>query len=63
MMDPDAPNRERPSKREWYHWSVLNISENNVADGDTVVKYVGPGPPAKSGNCFRRAGNSNLGEI
>ena len=49
MMDPDAPSRKTPKKREWYHWAVLNIPGTNVEKGETVAEYIGAGPPAEIG--------------
>ena len=50
MMDPDAPSRKNPAKREWYHWSVINIPGNEIKKGETVAEYVGAGPPEKTGS-------------
>uniref|UniRef100_A0A0P4WPH1 Phosphatidylethanolamine-binding protein n=1 Tax=Scylla olivacea TaxID=85551 RepID=A0A0P4WPH1_SCYOL len=49
MTDPDAPSREDPKFGEWQHWLVVNISGNDVSNGDTLSQYVGPGPPRGTG--------------
>jgi phosphatidylethanolamine-binding protein (PEBP) family uncharacterized protein len=49
MTDPDAPSRLTPKYREWHHWLVVNIPENNVAKGDVLSEYVGSGPPKGTG--------------
>jgi phosphatidylethanolamine-binding protein len=48
MTDPDAPSRENPKFREWHHWLVVNIPENNVSEGEIKSGYVGSGPPKGS---------------
>jgi phosphatidylethanolamine-binding protein (PEBP) family uncharacterized protein len=45
MTDPDAPSRLNPKYREWHHWLVVNIPENDVAKGHVLSEYVGSGPP------------------
>jgi len=45
MTDPDAPSRLTPKYREWHHWLVVNIPNNNVAGGKVLSEYVGSGPP------------------
>ncbi|KAJ6223682.1 hypothetical protein RDWZM_002227 [Blomia tropicalis] len=45
LTDPDAPSRQQPKYREWHHWLVVNIPENDIAKGDTLSEYVGSGPP------------------
>ena len=53
--DPDAPSREDPKWGEWRHWLVVNIPSAGMAggdiasSGDEVVKYIGAGPPEKTG--------------
>ncbi|XP_054168686.1 protein D3-like isoform X1 [Oppia nitens] len=49
MTDPDAPSRQTPKYREWHHWLVVNIPNNDVAKGDTLSEYVGSGPPKGTG--------------
>ncbi|CAG0906335.1 unnamed protein product, partial [Darwinula stevensoni] len=48
MADPDAPTPRDPKFRELLHWMVINIPGNNVTSGDTVVEYIGSGPPQNS---------------
>jgi phosphatidylethanolamine-binding protein (PEBP) family uncharacterized protein len=40
IWDPDAPN---PS---FLHWLVVNIPEDRVQDGETIVEYKPPTPPS-----------------
>jgi len=49
MTDPDAPSRETPKNREWQHWIVVNIPGGDVSKGETLVDYVGAGPPKGTG--------------
>ena len=42
MHDPDAVNGNR------VHWLVTNINKN-INNGKTLLPYVGPAPPAKTG--------------
>ncbi|KAG4067882.1 hypothetical protein HA402_010568 [Bradysia odoriphaga] len=45
MTDPDAPSRKEPTFGQWFHWTVVNIPGNDLSKGDTLVEYVGSGPP------------------
>uniref|UniRef100_A0A914ZBF8 Uncharacterized protein n=1 Tax=Panagrolaimus superbus TaxID=310955 RepID=A0A914ZBF8_9BILA len=49
MIDPDAPSRNNPSRREYLHWLVVNIPETNVWQGNELVEYIGAGPPQDTG--------------
>ncbi|XP_037953957.1 protein D3-like [Teleopsis dalmanni] len=49
MVDPDAPSRQDPKYREVCHWLVINIPGDKVAKGQTVVEFVGSGPPEGTG--------------
>ncbi|KAF2895555.1 hypothetical protein ILUMI_10619 [Ignelater luminosus] len=49
MVDPDAPSRKNPTKREWLHWLVVNIPKGGIDKGETITQYVGSGPPKDSG--------------
>ncbi|GFY59127.1 phosphatidylethanolamine-binding protein 1 [Trichonephila inaurata madagascariensis] len=49
MTDPDAPSRKDPKYREWHHWLVVNIPENDVSSGTVMSEYVGSGPPEGTG--------------
>ena len=40
IWDPDAPN---PS---FLHWLVVNIPEDQVQNGETIVEYMPPTPPS-----------------
>lgn len=46
--DPDVPTR-KGYNREFRHWLVGNIPEENVAKGEVLAEYVGPAPPKGSG--------------
>ncbi|XP_033344378.1 protein D2-like [Bombus vosnesenskii] len=48
MTDPDVPTR-KGYNREFRHWLVGNIPEENVAKGEVLAEYVGPAPPKGSG--------------
>ncbi|XP_059609197.1 protein D2-like [Phlebotomus argentipes] len=48
-VDPDVPNRENPEFSEIKSWMVVNIPGNNVANGETIVEYIGSGPYKDSG--------------
>ncbi|XP_054286026.1 uncharacterized protein LOC129002333 [Macrosteles quadrilineatus] len=49
MVDPDAPSRQNPQNREFLHWLVANIPGDNIKSGETIVEYVGAGPPQGTG--------------
>jgi len=49
MTDPDAPTRTNAKFREWRHWHVSNISQNDISKGDTLASYIGSGPPQGTG--------------
>ncbi|XP_043482286.1 protein D2-like [Leptopilina heterotoma] len=49
MTDPDAPSRQTPTNREFVHWLVGNIPEDEVSKGDVLAPYVGSGPPKGTG--------------
>jgi len=48
-VDPDAPSRRDPSKREWRHWLVVNIPGSDIGKGEALTPYTGPHPPKDSG--------------
>jgi len=54
LLDPDAPSREAPTKRNFCHWLVVNIPSDNAGQvfldkGNELYSYVGPCPPAGTG--------------
>lgn len=49
MTDPDAPSRQQPTFGEVRHWLVVNIPGSAVADGQTIVEYIGSGAPQHTG--------------
>lgn len=48
IIDPDAPRRGGYN-REFRHWLVGNIPEENIAKGEILAEYVGPAPPKNTG--------------
>ena len=44
--DPDAPSRDEPAYREFVHWVVSDVLSSSA---ETIVEYLGPGPPCNSG--------------
>lgn len=49
FVDPDAPSRAVPAYREVRHWSIVNIPGKNVDKGETIVEFIGSGPPQNTG--------------
>jgi phosphatidylethanolamine-binding protein (PEBP) family uncharacterized protein len=49
MTDPDAPSRDNPKHKEFVHWIVGNIPGHDIEKGETIVEYVGSGPPKGTG--------------
>lgn len=49
MVDPDAPSRSEPKFREFNHWLIVNILENDLSTGDVITGYLGSGPPKGTG--------------
>lgn len=49
FIDPDAPSRDNPIRREVRHWLIMNINGTNLTSGDTVFSYIGSGPPVTTG--------------
>ncbi|KHJ88864.1 phosphatidylethanolamine-binding protein [Oesophagostomum dentatum] len=47
--DPDAPSRKEATYREWHHWLIVNVPENDIAKGDVLSEYIGSGPPKGTG--------------
>jgi len=43
MFDPDAVGGNKK------HWLIVNITQNDIFTGDTIVNYKGPNPPKDSG--------------
>jgi phosphatidylethanolamine-binding protein (PEBP) family uncharacterized protein len=43
MFDPDAVGGNK------IHWLIVNITQNDITIGNTIVKYKGPKPPKDSG--------------
>ncbi len=54
MTDPDAPRRDDPRFREWWHWIRTNVPGSDLRKGDLSKgeehwTYVGAGPPQDTG--------------
>ena len=49
MTDPDAPSRKDQKYGQWYHWGVINIHGEDIANGEVIAQYVGAGPPQGTG--------------
>ena len=54
MTDPDAPSRNEPTFREWWHWIVVNVPGKDLKTGDLSKgqehwAYVGAGAPQGTG--------------
>ena len=43
LYDPDAVGGTH------IHWSIINISSNDIKTGNIIIPYKGPAPPPKSG--------------
>jgi phosphatidylethanolamine-binding protein (PEBP) family uncharacterized protein len=43
VFDPEAVGGNK------IHWLVINITNNNINNGKTLIKYKGPAPPKGSG--------------
>lgn len=48
-VDPDAPSRANPIRREWLHWNLANIRGSDLTTGTALSEYVGAGPPPNGG--------------
>lgn len=49
MTEVDAPSRDDTSLKEWRHWLIVNIPEDNVSKGDLLYGYQGSAPSKGSG--------------
>lgn len=49
MIDPDAPSRQNPIRREVLHCLIGNIPGSDVGAGDTLFEYMGSGAPEGTG--------------
>merc|ERR1711994_59422 len=49
FSDPDNLSRADPNMREYAHWAVGNVPDNNVAAGETLVTFIGSGPKENTG--------------
>ncbi|XP_039875656.1 phosphatidylethanolamine-binding protein 4 [Simochromis diagramma] len=53
MVDPDAPNRSKPTSAYWRHWLVVDIQgsalKKGQIEGTTLTDYKPPTPPSNSG--------------
>ncbi|XP_026042450.1 phosphatidylethanolamine-binding protein 4 isoform X1 [Astatotilapia calliptera] len=53
MVDPDAPNRSKPTSAYWRHWLVVDIQGSALKEGQiegtSLTDYKPPTPPSNSG--------------
>ncbi|KAH0500818.1 Phosphatidylethanolamine-binding protein 1 [Microtus ochrogaster] len=49
LTDPDSPSRKDPKFREWHHFLVVNMKDNDISSGKVLSDYVGSGPPSGTG--------------
>ena len=49
FIDPDAPSRKEPTRREFRHWLTINIPGNDLTSGESIFQYIGSGPPKDTG--------------
>lgn len=49
FLDPDAPSRLEPTRREFRHWLTINIEGNDLNSGESIFQYIGSGPPKDTG--------------
>lgn len=48
-LDPDAPSRKEPTRREFRHWLTVNIEGSDLSTGESIFQYIGSGPPKDTG--------------
>ncbi|XP_059958130.1 phosphatidylethanolamine-binding protein 1-like [Mesoplodon densirostris] len=49
LTDTDAPIRKDPKHREWHHFLVNNMQDDDLSSGTVLSDYVGSGPPRGTG--------------
>lgn len=49
LVDPDGPSRANPIRGECLHWLVVNVRGTEPSTGETLVEYIGSGPPEGTG--------------
>ena len=49
LVDPDAPSRINHNLREHVSWAVVNIPQDKVTAGETLLAYQAPAPSYASG--------------
>lgn len=63
LYDPDAVGGTH------IHWSIINIINNDIKTGNTIIPYKGPAPPPKSGKhryifcLYNQNGKNNIEPI
>lgn len=63
LYDPDAVGGT------YIHWTIVNITNNDIKTGNIVIPYKGPAPPSKTGkhhyifNLYEQNGENKIGEI
>lgn len=53
FVDPDGENQRRIPEKELKHWLVINIPGQMINLGQTISRYIGPGPLPHSGKEFK----------
>lgn len=48
-VDPDVPSRANPTNCAFMQWMVCNIRNNDIHNGQELLKYLGPAPTIGSG--------------
>ncbi|GBM41206.1 OV-16 antigen [Araneus ventricosus] len=48
MIDPDAPDPQKPVFAHFLHWLVVNIPGTKLHDGKVLINYMRPSPPPYS---------------
>ncbi|GAA5826906.1 hypothetical protein JCM11251_002154 [Rhodosporidiobolus azoricus] len=48
LADPDAPSKEEPGMSPFLHFALADVVPGQAA-GQTLVSYMGPAPPPKTG--------------
>jgi len=50
FIDPDAPSRENPIRRNILHWIIINMRTSQINTGRRLISYTGSAPPAATGD-------------
>ncbi|XP_018913344.2 protein D2 isoform X2 [Bemisia tabaci] len=41
VVGPDVPHRDKPEQRDWLHWLLGNIHNNDTTSGESRADYIG----------------------